>query len=241
LSEENVARFANTLREDEKEMRLRGKHRRLIGLVYKEFDPSKHLIDPFEVDPKWPKYVMIDPHPRTPHMVSWFTVDPYDRIIQYDELFEHLLISELCRVIRAKNGNSRILSYYCDPIAFQENPLDKRRWADEFIEHGIPVQQAPKQLAHGITQVKDFLVGNELMGPQLYFFKNLTHTIWEIQRYRWDEWKGSTSEQREVKQKPIDKDDHAMENLYRAVLVKPNYRNVKDDTKDLDYPPADVF
>jgi len=241
LSKNNVDRFASSLREDEKEMRLHGKHRRLLGLVYKEFSPEKHIIDPFEISPKWPKYVLIDPHPRTPHMVSWFTVDPYDRIIQYDELFEHMLISELCRVVRAKNGNNRIISYHCDPIAFQENPLDKRRWADEFIEHGIPVQPAPKQLSYGITKVKDFLEGNELMGPQMYFFRTLQHTLWEIQRYRWDDWKGSSSEEKNEKQKPVDKDDHAMENLYRAVLVKPNYRDISHDDQPLQYPKADVF
>jgi hypothetical protein len=240
LNKENIARFANTLREDEKEMRLRGKHRRLIGLIYKEFDPDKHVIAPFEIDPKWPKYVLIDPHPRTPHMVTWFAVDPWERMIVYDELFIHTTISELCRMIKAKNGRDRILFYACDPIAFQENPIDKRRWADEFIKHGVPVQQAPKQLSYGITQVQEALIGNELSGPFLYFFNNLERNLWEIQRYKWADW-SSNAENKQEKQKPVDKDDHAMECLYRAVLLKPNYRDVTNDDKDLVYPTPDVF
>ena len=238
LEKENIDRYAKSLREDEKDMRLHGKPRRLIGLIYDTFSHKDHVIEPFNVPRKWPRFVMIDPHPRTPHMVSWFTVDPYGRLIQYDEFFEHLLISELSQVIKTKTGSDRIMFYACDPIAFNDDPVTDKSWSDKFRESGIPVTPAVKDLTNGILAVKDALKGT--MGyPNLYFFRTLYRTIWEIQRYRWAEWKGS-SEDRNAKEKPVDKDDHAMENLYRAVLMQPPYKDMDSVDQELPMPPPDV-
>ena len=45
--------------------------------------------------------------------------------------------------------------------------------------------------------------------PSLYIFDDLIRTIFEIEGYMWDK----------ETQKPMDKDDHMMENLYRLTLL----------------------
>ena len=44
----------------------------------------------------------------------------------------------------------------------------------------------------------------------IYFAPTAKRTLWEIARYAWDE----------KENKPVDENDHAMENLYRAELLE---------------------
>ena len=71
---------------------------------------------------------------------------------------------------------------------------------------------AVKDRELGILEVKNHLVGpnNE---PSIFFFDDLKRTIFEIEGYMYDE----------DTQKPLDKDDHMMENLYRLLLLNTKY------------------
>ena len=71
-------------------------------------------------------------------------------------------------------------------------------------------------------------VKNELVGinnkPSLYVFNSCERTIWEFGRYQWDDWRGNSKENRSLKERPKDKDDHAMECLYRLLLQDIKWR-----------------
>jgi len=67
---------------------------------------------------------------------------------------------------------------------------------------------------HGINRTNERLKENP---TSIFFSPSCKRTLWEIQRYHWDEEKG----------KPVDRDDHMMENLYRAILDEPCYVNPK--------------
>jgi hypothetical protein len=240
LTRENVERFDKTLMEDEREARMRGKYRHLSGLIYKSFDPAKHVIEPFKIPKHWPRIRLIDPHPRVPHMVTWMCRNPREELIVYDEHFEHCSIAALSVKIREKTGNDRIIMTPTDPSAFVESPLEKgKTWADEFLENGVPVTPATKQLTLGSMKVNEALEGTQGY-PHLYFFRTCTRNIYEIQRYRWQEWKGTSASEKTDRQSPVDKDDHAMENLYRGVLMMPEYYDVNESFEALSYPPSDV-
>ena len=240
LQIEDVERYGKLLNEDEKEARLHGKYKHLSGLIYKDFDPERHIVKkPFTIPKHWPRIILIDPHPRTPHMVTWMARSPREQMFVYDELFEHCTVSELCAMIREKTGSDRIVGRYVDPSAYVESPLDNSCWADEFLACGVPVDPAPKQLSYGITQVEAALKGT-MNEPDLFFTRNCVRHIYEIQRYRWDDWKGRSGTERTEKQRPVDKDDHAMENLYRGVLVMPEYFDVSAANDAIEYPVADV-
>lgn len=81
--------------------------------------------------------------------------------------------------------------------------------ATEFGDHGLYVDKATKALAHGIVRVNQELAKRD---PQaVYFSPYAKRTLWEIQRYAWDD----------KNDKPVDADDHMMENLYRNELSDP--------------------
>ncbi len=101
-----------------------------------------------------------------------------------------------------------------DPLGFKESPTDGSSMASIFDEHGLFVEPAPKDLARGIIQTqmeldKTIRLPSGLRVPKLRFSTYLTETLWEFDHYEWDPNKQN---------KPIDKNDHMMENLYRLVI-----------------------
>jgi len=74
--------------------------------------------------------------------------------------------------------------------------------------HGYPLETASKDKSSGILLIKQHLYGPNKQ-PSLYIFDDMIRTILEIEGYMWDK----------ETQKPMDKDDHMMENLYRLTLL----------------------
>ena len=224
LTEEAVLEFEKKLTEEEKESRLRGRFMHLTGLVYKEFSYKMHVVDPFEIPEDWAVYVAIDPHPRTPHAVLFLAVDPHGTKYVTDELFRACLISELAEMIRAKLGSRRPRSVLIDPSATAPNPISGVTMQTEFTKHKIYAIPGSKELGAGIQRVKRALKPvMEGGAPELYIFSTCKETIYEFNNYIWDEWRGRERQKREAKNRPRDKDDHMMENLYRLLLHNPRY------------------
>jgi len=217
LTKEGVREFEQTLTEDERQCRLFGIPMHLVGRIYKEFDNAKHVLHELpkgwkswmEPPLDWSYYIQIDPHPQTPHCVLFLTVAPAGEVFVYYDLFEHCRISELARQIRDVLGPRRPARVEADPAAWIEHPVDGTTMASEFWSCGVMVEKATKALDYGILQVKAALVAE----PQrLWFAPTAKRTLWELPRYSWDDKRPN---------KPIDKDDHAMECLYRAMLMHP--------------------
>ena len=56
-----------------------------------------------------------------------------------------------------------------------------------------------------------------LKAPELYIFSTCERTIYEMEHYRWQEYTGKGADLHNPKEKPVDKDDHMVENLGRAL------------------------
>jgi hypothetical protein len=216
LSAENIEDYKRTLDADEIECRLYGLPMHKAGLVYKQFQWDKHVLETVpkgwrsmsEPPKDWPHYYYIDPHPKVPHMVLLLVCDPRGRLFVYDDIFKRCLISELCKEMRQRLDGCHIVRGRIDPLAYIEDQVNGGCWADEFARYGFPVDKAVKDPLHGISRVQDLLVSD----PQMIWFSPAAkRTLWEIQRFTWDP----------ENNKPVDTDDHAMECLYRAVLDEP--------------------
>jgi hypothetical protein len=233
LSAEDIESYASLLSDDEKDCRLYGIPMHLTGLIYKEFAHDRHVRQEPPIGWKdwltppdnWTIYVQIDVHPRTPHAVLFLAVSPFGHHYYYNDLFVHCTIPDLVKKIR-ELLQGRIPTWFSvDPLAFVEYPKEEifSSMADEFAAHGMPVEKAPKNPAFGILEVKKQL---KLLG-QIQFSPECRRTLWEIRRWCWDE----------DKNKPMDVDDHMMENLYRmeisnCVWIDPEAfnREIKDET-----------
>jgi hypothetical protein len=235
LSRTAIDAYASLLTDDEKSCRLLGIPMHLAGLIYKDFRLSDHVLhdlpkgwENWATPPKdWPVYYYIDPHPHTPHCVIFLTVDELGNWYIFDDIFTHCIVSELAANIHGKLAGKRAIRARIDPCAFIEDPITGTTMAEDFARCGIVAEPAVKDLDRGILAV-----GGALKTRRLRFTPQARRSLWEIQRYAWDQRPGHENH-------PIDKDDHAMECLYRAVLDNPTF--VRED-KQWNHPvPEETF
>ncbi len=212
-----IKEFEALLTNDEKECRLKGIPLHLSGIIYKQFRWDRHVLQnvpsgwrSFSEPPdSYSVYYAIDPHPQTPHAVLFCAVAPTGQRFYFTDIFKHCSIEELCRDVRGVVGGKNVTAIRIDPLAYVNDPITETNMANEFWRCGVFVEKATKALAQGILKVQA-----ELAKPNNIFFSpECRRTLWEIQRYAWDE----------KENKPIDKDDHMMENLYRLELMEPRF------------------
>ena len=217
LTPEAIREFEMSLSAEERECRIHGKPLHLAGLVYKEFDRARHVLThvpkgwlSYSQPPRdYSYYVYIDPHPQTPHAVLFCAVSPFGQRFYYRDIFFRGSIGDLCKQIHTALEGRTVVRFRLDPLGFINNPVTETSMADEFLRYGIMVEKAPKCLEAGIIKVKGELKKEDT----IYFTPECRRTLWEIVRYCWDE----------KDNKPIDKDDHMMENLYRCEVENPVY------------------
>lgn len=90
ISQKRVAKLAAKMDATEKSMRMFGQYISFTGRVFNRYDEKLHLVKEdglFEIPQDWPRYVALDPHPRTPCAVLWVAVDSMGRKWVYDELW----------------------------------------------------------------------------------------------------------------------------------------------------------
>lgn len=220
-SPEEIALYLSQLEEDERDCRSKGLPLAFGNLVYPKFDRGGEDDRPGQVvqgtpvgwqSPTCPpkNYMLtyiIDTHPQTPHAVIFIAVSPNGKIHIYDELFQKGSLVDLAAAIKLRTFNRKCCYVLCEPAAFIEDQTTGLSYADRLWTLGIPVEKSTKEKTHGITLTRDFIVrkGNE--GEHLFLVhEHCGRFLFEIENYVFDK-----------ENKPVDKDDHMMECLYRAV------------------------
>lgn len=211
--------------EDELQQRVFGKHHHLAGIVFKKWNKEIHIIKPFNID--WNNYMVIealDPHPRTPDAVLWVAVDRMKRKFLIEELWGEFESSELAARIKAIEKNYRIVKRLIDPSAYI---IDKHTGyqlaADLSTNYQLDFFPGSKDRQAAIQKIREEIDyqmqnGEFLVEPNIHSFQNCERANWEIGRWQWQDWRGITAQFKDPKEKPIDKDDHMIENLGRILL-----------------------
>lgn len=212
--------------EDEKQARIYGKFQHLVGLIFKQWDRKIHMIKPFDVNIKdFAVYEFLDPHPRNPDAILWVAVDRNGTKYVVDELYINVTSEEeLAMKIKAKASQYRIIRRMADPSAFVLNQHDQegKTLADKLSSFGLTYAPATKQRAMSDRRISTALSYTENKGfmikaPEVYVFDTCERTMFEMEHYRWQEHTGKSADLHNPKEKPIDKDDHMIENLGRAL------------------------
>ena len=210
--------FKALLTPDEAECRLRGLPLELSGLVYKTFRYDKHVLQSlptgwsdFNTPPKdYILYCAIDTHPQTPMAVLFVAVSPLGQRFIYDELWVKCGPRELAQLILFKLKGYSYGIPKCEPAAWISDPMTNSCFAEEMGKEGLFVDPASKGKSFGITKM-----GTEFKKENnIFVAPNLTRFLFEIHRYCFDK-----------ENKPQDKDDHMMENMYRIFINDPCWYN----------------
>lgn len=232
LRHEDIENMTAEYSEDEKQARIYGKFQHLVGLIFKQWSRKVHVIPPFNVTMRdFTVYEFLDPHPRNPDAIMWVAVDKNGTKYVVDELFIKVAGEEdLAGRIKAKASQYRVVKRMSDPSAFVVNQHEKdgKTLAMKLAENGLTYVEATKSRAMSDRRISSALTYVEINGfmmkaPEVYVFDTCQRTIFEMEHYRWQEYVGKSADQHDPKGKPVDKDDHMVENLGRALYNEPQF------------------
>lgn len=216
-SAEAIQDFLSLLSPDEAECRLNGIPLELSGLVYKSFEPSRHVFN--EVPQGWKSLneppldyileVSIDTHARTPMAVLFTAIGPDNKYYIFQELFIKCSVAELAEQILLMTRNYTVARVKCEPGAWINDPVTQSSIAEELCNNGLFVEKASKAKTHGILKMQALFSAKP---TRIFVACNLQRFLFEINRYCYDK-----------ENKPMDKDDHLMECMYRTFVNDPEW------------------
>jgi len=232
LTKDAIDKYERDLTEEEKEARLKGKFMHLAGLVYKEFDPSIHIIRPFDVKFKgYSFYEAIDPATRKPWAVTIMAISPDGTKYIVDEIFIKGVVSDIADAINLKRetyGYTPTTPTIIDPLAIAEDPISHTTVLNEFMKYNIFCQVGSKDRNRGIQLLKaDLAVENNRSG--FYVFDNCRRTIEEFGHYVWDDYSTKRARtQSNIKDQPKKAFDDMLENIHRLLISGIGYKEQRD-------------
>ncbi len=216
LDPEEVALYAATLSSESSDSRRYGRFRSGEGLVYPEFDPSVHVVDPFPLPPEWQSNISIDPGLNNPLSCHFYYQD-YDGVVYVAE--EHYergkpvdyhaeRIKEIADRLNWHRNHNGMIDALIDSAAAQRTLAAEKSVAELFYDHGIAADtKVNKDLFSGIATVRDYFVARP---PRIVIFRNCVNLIRELKGYWWG--------QGDV---PRKKDDHALDELRYYLMTRP--------------------
>lgn len=192
------------------------------------------MIDPHPQLPHAVSWMWIDLERQTADKYPPFKDLPYMYICA--ELFEKgggYKLASYISIIENRIGRKHDLAI-CDPRGWQKSQEDvnAKSVVEQLNDAKIYPIQGSKNLMGGLIKMKECLdleweVTLDKHGkvekitrpyPQLMIFSDLEHHRYEFKNYRWQPPPMTRSgEAKEVSQKPVDKDDHFIENIRRGV------------------------
>jgi hypothetical protein len=235
LTEEAIVDFEKTLSPDEREARLHGKFLHLTGLIFKEFDPSIHIIDKTGVKKHWFRIMAIDPHPRKPAACLWLAVNEKNELFIYDELLFSGSVADLASAIRAQEGDLIAHRRIIDPSADQEVQL-RASIRTELMKNKIWCERGSNDVELGISKIHEALTPDiqNLTGvfdSRLKISRLCPQLITQILHYVWDEYR-MRPEEHDPKEKPMPKNEDLITCLRYILVSNPQYHNPEGEEEE---------
>lgn len=196
---EEFERAKATMPEWKFKMFYLGQFARPEGLIYQDFEPSKHIITPFELSPAWRRIIGLDVGFNNPTAAVWCAINEDDIIYVYREYYKKNKLPEenIREIIRLSKGEN-IEKVYCDP--------SEPAVIEQLRRMGLPAKAADNRVKEGIESVI-----LRLKTDRLYIFKGLNNLLDEIENYRWKEKNDKAIDE------PVKEYDHAVDALRYAV------------------------
>lgn len=209
------------------------------GQIYTEFSRNTHVVKPFRIPDEWTKFVGADHGYRNPACFLWCAMDYDSNIYVYREFYQsEWIIEEICNgrgvepgVIKL-NGSDKIQGVWIDPStkANRGKDSDFQTYLD-YIPKNWSFIPANNEVETGIDRVKQYLkVSDRTNKPRLFIFENCTNLVEQMTQYKYEELAPGQEAQRNIKETPVKKDDHAVDALRYAVMSRPEEPKAKDLT-----------
>ena len=178
------------------------------GLVYDEYDSTKHLIPRMYLPESWERGFVLDHGFRNPTACLWYSIDSDGNVYLYDEHYERERpVSYHAEKIKFRG----ITQGLCDPSIFAKTQSRGNviySIADEYADYGVKLQPSyrPDEDA-AIARVNEFFKAGRIR-----VFDTLINFQSEIMAWKWKEVRPS-SMNLNLPETPEDKDNHLMDCL----------------------------
>ena len=240
-------RYLASIPEDQRETRRVGAFASFRGQVFKEWNRSLHVIDPFPIPRDWRKIRGMDFGWANPLACVWVAKDGDGRYYVYRE---HYQAEQLIEWHAEKISEEYWAEHdpycgvtYADHAAAQERAeLTATRLQDRGV--AIPTAAARKDVMPGIECLRRMMKPCTDGKPRIYVFKNCKELISEIRSYHWPEATGKDRRMKDpVIQLPVPFRDHGIDAMRYAIFsdqlackafpdpVKPQEREWKRDNR----------
>jgi PBSX family phage terminase large subunit len=192
------------------------------GLIYEEWDPVRHLVDPFPIPAAWTRYWSVDFGFTNPLVLQCWAEDPDGRLYLYRELYRTKRLVEdhardilkLVRDVKQTWREPRPRAIICDHDAEDRATLERHL--------GMSTVPAQKTVSDGIQAVATRLRIDGTGRPRIGVFRDAVvardHelvdqrkpacTAEEIVGYVWDTGAG-----KKIKETPLKENDHGCDAL----------------------------
>lgn len=225
LNDVEIQSFISGLSKDEVVARVRGRYVQRAGVIYRYFS-EMNILDPMIPPLEWMHVRAMDHGFNNPTCWLWAAVSPDGTIIIYDEHYEagQIVAYHARRVHEKTAQNGRPIAYSVgDPSIKNVDPITGTSVLLEYMEHGVPIILGNNDVRAGINRVARY-IGSDEQPRRLYVTRNCVNFLWEIKRYRWALWaQKHTQHERDKKEDPHKKDDHAMDAARYLVASRPEH------------------
>ncbi len=145
------------------------------GLIYTDWDPNIHVIEPFEIPADWQRVRAIDLGYVNPFVCLWGAIDHDGRLYVYDEHYEAGKLIE---------HHAAAIKQSTDPVVWTVRDHDAQEGA-ELEKNLIYTIPAKKDVLPGIQKVAARLKTQPDGKPRLYIMDSCPNTRREVGKYQW--------------------------------------------------------
>jgi phage terminase large subunit-like protein len=227
LSRQEAESYLAGLSPDDRLARGRGQFVQVGGLVFKDFDIEKHVIDPMIPPKDWEWYLSMDHGLANPSAFLWHAVSPQNQIITFAEHYEaEKTIEYHANKVHAMNatfGKSPD-TYVADPAIRQINQAVTGTSVQmEYANLGLPFILGNNDVSVGVARMTQYLTERSGGVPFWTITRNCPNLIREMQRLRWKKWASKKMAYDNNRHETIHKkDDHAPDSARYFISVRPD-------------------
>lgn len=196
------------------------------GLVYPQFNPQMHVIEPFEIPKHWKMIRSIDFGHRDPFVCLFGFVGPENEIYITQEYYntEGVSLREHAVQIKGYTKDYKVGDTVADP--------EGRQQIEDLTYEQIYCNNAINDRGAGRMRVTEYLTPTpdgpqpfpdrekprlKEKYPRLYIFNTCKELLRELRFFRWKEGKNIEGERERT-----EGDDHAMDALRYLVMTRPS-------------------
>jgi hypothetical protein len=157
-----------------------------LGQAFPEWEPSVHVVAPFELDPAWPRYRAVDYGYAVPFGCLWLCRRPDGTVIVYREAYgAGLTAPEQAFQVGVLSGTEEYVASVGDPAMWASKREGQRfkSVADQYKEAGVLLSRASNERLPSIERIHAYLswdagdADRDPLPPSLLVFRSCANLI----------------------------------------------------------------